>query len=83
MKSAEGASEGDKRLATRRPCQQSCGRQKSAMRDLRRSRLRRQKMQLPLPDYALKIVATGEKEYLPPGLAPREGTAAAAPELPS
>jgi hypothetical protein len=40
------------------------------------------KMQRPLPDNALEIVATGEKEDPPPAPAPREDMLAATPELP-
>ena len=39
-------------------------------------------MQRPLPDDALMIVATGEKEDPPPAPAPREDMPAASPELP-
>ena len=39
-------------------------------------------MQRPLPDYALQIVATGEKEDPPPGPAPREELPSVVPELP-
>jgi putative SOS response-associated peptidase YedK len=40
------------------------------------------KMQRPLPNDALKIVATGEKEDPPPAPAPYTNVPAAAPELP-
>src|SRR4029077_11675871 len=40
------------------------------------------KMQRPAPNDALKIVATGEKEYRPPASAPSADKAPAAPELP-